>query len=62
MNCLNCDNCYWKDIAFDEMNPDYVIICNVDNAYIGYPDEAEKEECRFTKEEIEEFEKRRYKR
>lgn len=44
-NCLNCDNSYMKDL-FDD-GKEIVCICNCDNAYIGYPDEAEKEQCRL---------------
>lgn len=44
-NCLNCDNSWIKDL-FDD-GKEMVYICSCDNAYIGYPDEAEKEKCRF---------------
>lgn len=62
INCLECTNHYIKDINYDETNPDEVIICSIDDFYIGYFDEAEKEHCRFTKEEIEEYEKKFYRK
>ena len=58
MNCLECNNHCIKDINYDEYNPEDVVICSIDNTYIGYFDEAEKEQCRFTKEEIENYEKK----
>lgn len=58
MNCLECLNHYLKDINYDEYNPENVVICSVDDAYIGYFDEAEKEQCRFNKLEIENYEKK----
>ena len=57
MNCLECDNHYIKDINYDEYNPEDVVICSIDNAYIGYYDEAEKAQCRFSKEEIDKYKK-----
>ena len=56
MNCLDCDYSYAKDINYDEYNPEDVIICSVDNSYIGYFDEAAKCKCRFSKEEFKKYE------
>lgn len=43
-NCLNCNYSCMKKSYDGKEN---VYICSCDNAYIGYPDEAEKEQCRF---------------
>ena len=45
-------------IDYDEYNPEEVVICSIDNCYIGYFDEAAKEKCRFSKEELEKYERR----
>lgn len=47
-NCLNCENSYTKDL-FDD-GSEIVYICNLDNHYIGYPEEASKETCEKWKE------------
>lgn len=44
-NCLNCDKSWMKDLLND--GKEIVCICSCDNAYIGYPDEAQNEQCRF---------------
>ncbi len=44
-NCLKCDYSYTKDLFMD--NTENVIICSCDDSYIGYPEEIEKETCKF---------------
>ena len=44
-NCENCIFTYQKDINFDESNPEYVYICEKDNHYVGYPEDAENQVC-----------------
>ena len=43
-NCTTCINAYTKQDSFwDNEN---IYVCSLDNHYIGYPDEAEKECCK----------------
>lgn len=42
-SCLNCIHAYRKKL-FDDI-PEFVLICDKDDHYIGYPDNAKKEKC-----------------
>jgi hypothetical protein len=43
-NCTTCINAYTKQNSFWEY--ENVYICSLDNHYIGYRDDAEKECCK----------------
>lgn len=44
-NCHECDKSYLKDLFMD--GAEFVDICSCDNEYIGYPEDAIEEQCRF---------------
>lgn len=46
-SCFNCGNTHQKDVGFGEETdfPENVYICNIDNHYIGYPEDAQQEVC-----------------
>ena len=54
-NCLNCKFNYFKDISYNEWDfPEYICICELDNHYIGYPDDAEIGGCNEWRKQDEE--------
>lgn len=46
-SCFNCGNTHQKDIGFGEETDfsENVYICDKDNHYIGYPEDAQQEVC-----------------
>lgn len=48
----SCHNCFHMYYNQDELcDNEIVCTCDIDNHYIGYPDEAEMETCEQWKEE-----------